>query len=110
MSRTSVYAEAIETGSADFGRKKSHYSGDLERASLLAGLAEQDARLDAALEGLQGIDLDAWRVAFFGNSFDFSRYSYVLVQHEALHHGLWSACARLAGFDTPLSWRVNWEL
>jgi hypothetical protein len=37
-------------------------------------------------------------------------FTWEFVQHEAIHHGQWSIYASLAGFDTPLSWRVSWGL
>ena len=105
-----VYVEAFTTRTADWARKKTHYSGGLDRAELLAGLEEWDARLREALAGLPRDDLAGWRVDFMGESFGFDRYVRVLVQHESIHHGMWSVYARLAGFDTPLSWKLNWGL
>jgi hypothetical protein len=39
--------------------------------------------------------------------FTFALFTWEFVQHEAIHHGQWSVYASLAGFDTPLSWRMS---
>jgi hypothetical protein len=40
----------------------------------------------------------------------FGDYATMLVQHEALHQGIWALCARLAGFATPPLWQQEWVL
>ena len=49
-------------------------------------------------------------IGVFGRPFGFVDFTYTMVQHEALHHGEWSVYASLAGFETPLSWRLEWGL
>jgi uncharacterized damage-inducible protein DinB len=105
-----AYNHALETRRADWSKKKTHYSGGLERAELLAALRAKDAELARILDGLKQRDLADYRVEFIGQSMTFERFAHVLVQHEAIHHGIWSAYARLAGFETPLPWRLNWAL
>lgn len=105
-----VYNQAFETRAADWSRKKTHYSGGLERTALMSALEEKDTALRIALDELRRVDLESWRVDFMGNVFGFERYAHVLIQHESLHHGMWSVYARLAGFETPASWKLNWDL
>jgi len=105
-----VYNEAFEKRNADWTRKQTHYAGGLEREALVAAFREKDEQLLGALEALRRVDLADWRVDFMGNSMSFDRYAHVLIEHESVHHGMWSIYARLAGFETPLSWKLNWAL
>ena len=38
------------------------------------------------------------------------QFTYIILQHEAIHLGEWSVYAALAGFETPLMWRLQWGL
>ena len=104
-----VYTDALASGHADFARKHEHYAGGLSRAELVAALGEQHNALlraiDALPDGGAGVSVEA-----FGKQFTFGQYAHVMVQHEALHQGQWSLYASLAGFETPLRWRLEWAL
>jgi hypothetical protein len=105
-----VYAAGFAEGRVDFARKHEHYRGDLLRASLTAALASStDALLDAALgaheRGGAGIEFP-----FLGRTLPLDEFTYVIVQHDSMHLGEWSVYAALAGFQTPASWRLNWDL
>ena len=101
-----VYSDALVTKRADFSKKHSFYSGPLTREELMRALVEQQNEL---LTILDTVDADA-PIEVFGRSFGFVDFTYTMVQHEALHHGEWSVYASLAGFETPLSWRLQWGL
>lgn len=101
-----VYNDGLETKRADISKKHSHYSGGLSRGELAAALVEKQHDL---LSILDSVDTEA-PIDFFGRAFGFVDFTYTMVQHEALHHGEWSIYASLAGFETPLSWRLEWGL
>ena len=101
-----VYNDALVTKQADIAKKHSHYSGGLTRPELIAALVKNQNDL---LSILDSVDTAA-PIDFLGRPFGFIDFTYTIVQHEALHHGEWSIYASLAGFETPLSWRLEWGL
>lgn len=101
-----VYNAALATRKVNWTRKHDHYAGALTREALLAGLDEKQKQL---LNTLRTVDVDAV-IAWDGTPFTFTVFTWEFVQHEAIHHGQWSLYAALAGFDTPLSWRMSWGL
>jgi len=101
-----VYNDALVSKRADFAKKHTHYSGGLTREELAAALVAKQGELLAILTG---IDVEV-PIDVFGRPFGFVDFTYTMVQHEALHHGEWSVYASLAGFETPLSWRLEWGL
>jgi uncharacterized damage-inducible protein DinB len=101
-----VYTAALATRKVDWTRKHEHYVGPLTREALLAALDEKQRHLLATLET---VDIDA-PIDWDGTPFTFALFTWEFVQHEAIHHGQWSVYASLAGFDTPLSWRMSWGL
>ena len=105
-----VYHAGFRSGSADFSSKHAHYTGGLARDELLAGLRDKDDELREILLHLRTDDAASFAIDFFGASMDFVRYSYVMVQHEAIHHGQWSFYATFGEFETPGSWKLNWGL
>jgi len=107
-----VYAESIVTKRADFSKKHSHYTGALSREELMLALDATHRDLLAKFESADARDARDARatIDFFGTPFTLGDLAYTVVQHEAIHHGQWSAYAALAGFETPLSWRNEWGL
>ena len=101
-----VYNAALATKKVDWTRKHEHYVGPLTREALLAALDDRQGDL---LRTLETVDIDA-PIDWDGTPFTFAQFTWEFVQHEAIHHGQWSIYASLAGFDTPLSWRVSWGL
>ena len=101
-----VYNAALATGEVDWPRKHEYYGGPLTREALLAALDDKQRQLLATLET---VDINA-SIEWGGAPFTFALFTWEFVQHEAIHHGQWSIYASLAGFDTPLSWRVSWGL
>ena len=104
-----IYIDGLEHGRADFAHKHSHYGGPLERASLLAAFARMDERQQRALNAIRHAGEDAYTIEFYGTQ-KLGSYLNAFLHHEALHHGQWSFYATLGGFETPLSWQVNWGL
>jgi uncharacterized damage-inducible protein DinB len=101
-----VYNAALATKRVDWTRKHDHYAGPLTRDALLAALDDKQRELLAIL---QTVDLDVV-IDWDGTPFTLSLFTWEFVHHEAIHHGQWSVYASLAGFDTPLSWRLSWGL
>jgi len=101
-----VYNAALATRKVDWTRKQNYYVGPLTREALLPALEEKHRQLLATLET---VDVDA-AIDWDGTPFTFALFTWEFVQHEAIHHGQWSICASLAGFDTPFSWRASWGL
>jgi uncharacterized damage-inducible protein DinB len=101
-----LYNETLTAGKADWARKHDQYTGGLSRDELLRALAQKHEDLLAILDRTD----DAREVEFIGRPFNFAEFAHVMTQHEAIHQGQWSLYASLAGFETPLSWRLNWGL
>jgi hypothetical protein len=82
------------------------YQGPYTRDALLRALDQKQSELLAMLDT---VDTNA-PIDFFGNPFGFGDFAFTVIQHEAIHHGQWSAYASLGGFQTPVSWRNEWGL
>jgi hypothetical protein len=101
-----AYNDALLTKRTDFSKKHDHYAEGLTREELSAALV---AKQDDLLRIIETVDVDA-PIDVVGRAFSFGDFAYTMVQHEALHHGQWSIYASLAGFETPLVWRLEWGL
>jgi hypothetical protein len=87
-----LYNDALRHRTVDFARKRSFYPAILDRPSILAGLRTQDAELERLIRALDAEARQALAIDFGGNKMRFGDYTTMLVQHEALHQGIW-ACA-----------------
>jgi hypothetical protein len=105
-----VYLQGLRERQADWSKKHSHYSGSLHRDSLVSALREKDSQLESVLAEIDATGPDAFEMDWFGQRIGLGRYLHVLIQHEAIHHGEWSFFAALGGFETPMSWKLNWGL
>lgn len=108
---TGLYADGfVNRKIDDCESKKTHYSGEIDKENLLRGFAEIDKKLSQILQDLEGENLDEFEIDFFGEKMGFSEYTHILIEHESIHHGLWSMYASFGEFETPKSWQQNWEL
>jgi hypothetical protein len=107
---TGLYANAFETGKINMANKKLNYSGGLEREAITNGLAASSQKLRSLLDQMKSGSLDEVSISAFGQDMGFTEYSHLLLQHESNHHGLWSIYAKMAGFETPKSWKESWGL
>ncbi|HZC15430.1 MAG TPA: DinB family protein [Caulobacteraceae bacterium] len=105
-----LYNDGLKTGALNFGRKKTFYEGSLDKATIVASLRTRDAELSALLGALAPNDLRDRRIDLGDNRVSVHEFTNVIMQHEAIHQGLWTMYARLGGFQTPESWQANWEL
>ena len=75
-----------------------------------ARLEEQQRELAAILEDADRVEAPTFAVDLMGAQLSFAAFSYVMVQHEAIHHGEWSLYAAQSGFAVPSLWAVEWGL
>jgi uncharacterized damage-inducible protein DinB len=104
-----VYVEGLRNRTAQFSNKHSHYNGRLDGDALVEGLKQMDESMVAALDAIRRSGEDDYTIEFYGTQ-RLGSYLNAFLHHEALHHGQWSFYATLGGFDTPPSWKLNWEL
>jgi DinB superfamily len=105
-----LYNDALRDGRVDFARKRGFYPDRLDKSTIVEGLRAQDRELERLMQALGAAERDALRIDFGGTPLRFGDYTTMLVQHEALHQGVWALCARLAGFPTPALWQREWIL
>lgn len=105
---TDLYRSGLETGALVPGSKQGSYSGSLDRQDLLAGLWRADAQLDSALTAF--VDGPRETIGFGAQDISLGAFLHIITEHEANHHGLWSAYAAAADFTTPSSWQEAWDL
>jgi uncharacterized damage-inducible protein DinB len=101
-----VYNDALATGRDDWSRKHDQYSGGLDRDPLIAALTAKHTELLALLDSIEADRA----VEMFGRTIPFAEFAHLMTQHESIHQGQWSVYASLAGFETPLRWRLEWAL
>lgn len=105
---TDLYRSGLEARQLVPEAKMGTYSGSLERADLLEGIARADRDFDEALSLFVASEHDLIQLG--GQPMSLGGFLDVCVEHEAMHHGLWSVYAAHAGFVTPRSWREIWDL
>ncbi len=104
-----LYNHAVKTKTMDFSVKKSTYSGSLEKEDILNGLKDKDKELFEILDSIKN-DGEGYKINAFDTEMGLSEYLHILLQHESLHHGMWSMYAGLGKFDVPKTWSDDWEL
>lgn len=104
-----VYNEGLRERVTSFGRNHEHYTGGLDRESLVAALRQKDAALERSLAEIQASRDADFTVEFHGRR-SLAAHLNVYGTHEALHHGQWSPYAAFGGFETPPGWKLNWGL
>lgn len=107
---TGLYTHALESRKLNLSKKKSWYSGGLEREELTLALRSSDDKLKVWLQEMKTGALEDVTVSAFGMDMGFTEFSHLLLHHESNHHGLWSIYATKAGFETPKSWQESWGL
>ena len=105
-----VYNEGLTSGKADFSRKHEYYSGHLHRENLASALEEKQSDLITILEDADRLEGPTFTIDLMGAHLGFAEYTYVMVQHEAIHHGEWSLYAAQSGFPVPPLWTIQWGL
>jgi hypothetical protein len=101
-----MYRDYLRDGQADFARKHEQYRGGLSREELIPALIRKHKEM---MNVVSAID-DGTKIEFMGKTLEFPEFAHVIVQHESIHLGQWSIYAALAGFETPMLWKLNWGL
>ena len=105
-----VYNQGLASGQADFSRKHEYYAGNLTRQELVPALEEKQASLMKMLEDVDRLEAPTFVIDLMGSKLNLTVYTYVMVQHEAIHHGEWSLYAAQSGFPVPPLWTLEWGL
>ena len=103
------YVKALESGKADFSKKRMDASMETSLSKLEEHLKEQDEFLYKTLSGFNKDPLKE-QIQWESTKMSVLEHLFLLPQHEAIHQGQWSLAARQAGIDLPKSWVDNWGL
>jgi uncharacterized damage-inducible protein DinB len=103
------YVKALETGVADFTKKRMDLSMEASASRLEQHLREQDEHLYRALSKYEGSPVDNM-IVWKNSKLSVLEHLFLLPQHEAIHQGQWSLAARQHGLELPGSWVDNWGL
>jgi len=103
------YVKALESGKADFSKKRMDASMETSLSRLEEHLKEQDEFLYKTLATFNKDPLKE-QIQWASTKMSVLEHLFLLPQHEAIHQGQWSLAARQAGIDLPKSWVDNWGL
>lgn len=103
------YVKALESGKADFSKKRMDASMETSLSRLEEHLKEQDEFLYKTLATFNKDPLKE-QIQWESTKMSVLEHLFLLPQHEAIHQGQWSLAARQAGIDLPKSWVDNWGL
>jgi len=107
---SSLYNDALKNRKINISKKKTFYDGSLDKSDIVTALKQKDIEFESLLSELKSENLDTFMMEFFGSKIGFTEFCDVMIQHESIHQGLWSAYAALAGFETPINWKRSWML
>ncbi len=103
------YLAALQTGKMDFTVQPKQRTLERSKEQLEAYLRHLDDQLLAALRELP----EATRsrpIDWGADQLTLLQHLMALLQHETLHHGMWSFYAKVADLPLPESWRHAWGL
>lgn len=103
------YVRALESGRADFSKKRMDHSMETSLERLERHLKEQDQYLYRVLSEFNKDPIKE-QIQWETTRMSVLEHLFLLPQHEAIHQGQWSLAARQAGIDLPKSWVDNWGL
>jgi uncharacterized damage-inducible protein DinB len=103
------YLQALETGMADFSKKRMDLTMEQSLPKLEAHLRQQDVRLYDLLSKFDGDPINQM-IAWPTTKLSVLEHLFLLPQHEAIHQGQWSLAGRQHGIELPKSWVDNWAL
>lgn len=103
------YLHALETGVADFSKKRMDLAMEQSLAKLEAHLRQQDLRLYDLLAKFDRDPINQM-IVWPTTKLSVLEHLFLLPQHEAIHQGQWSLAARQHGLELPKSWVDNWAL
>lgn len=101
------YVRAIHSGTMDFSAQRRQRALEQSKEQLEAYLHHVDDELFAALSTLTGEQLER-RIVWGSTPVTLLQHLMRLLQHEALHQGMWTMYARVADLPLPESWHEVW--
>lgn len=105
-----AYMTAIERGRMDFAAHRRQRTLERSKDDVAAYLHALDARMVDLLSTLSE-DQRAGRIDWGdGEQVSLAQHLTRLLQHETLHHGMWTFYAKIADLPLPDSWRRAWTL
>lgn len=104
-----LYIQSLETGVADFSKKRKDRSMERSVGLLEKYLKEQDNRLYDALSAYDKDPVKEY-IQWPTTKLSVLEHLFLLPQHEAIHQGQFSVSARQKGIVLPKSWVDNWGL
>lgn len=103
------YLAALQTGRMDFTSQPRQRKIEQSKEHLEGYLQALDASLLETLRGL-GAEGLARSIQWDGERLSLLGHLIRLLQHETLHHGMWTIYANVADLPLPPSWRALWRL
>ncbi len=103
------YLAALQTGKMDFSVQPKQRTLEQSKEHLEAYMRHLDAQLVSALRSLPE-PLRVRPIEWGRDRLTLLQHLMGLVQHESLHHGMWSFYAKIADLPLPESWRHTWGL
>lgn len=103
------YIAAIEGGKMDFTLTPRQRALERSKEDLVAYMRHVDALLFKILRGLTAEHLERsieWR----DGRVTLLQHLMWLLEHEALHQGMWTFYAKIADLPLPESWKRTWTL
>jgi uncharacterized damage-inducible protein DinB len=103
------YIAAIRSGRMEIRGQSRQRALEQSKENLEAYMRYLDSDLLEVLRGLTPDQL-ARRIEWGTTTPTLLQHLMRLLQHEALHHGMWAFYAKIADLPLPPSWQEAWEL
>ncbi|HEY3249310.1 MAG TPA: DinB family protein [bacterium] len=104
------YIAAIGSGKMDFAAQRRQRNLERSKDNVAAYLQSLDGLLIDTLTGLPADRRAATIDWGGGDQPSLHQHLMRLLQHETLHHGMWTFYAKIADLPLPDSWRQAWAL
>lgn len=103
------YIAAIESGKMDFSSQPRQRALERSKEDLAAYMRHMDTLLFTTLRELTAEQL-ARPIEWREGRITLLQHLLWLLEHEALHHGMWTFYAKIADLPLPESWKKTWAL
>jgi len=103
------YIAAIRSGKMEISGQRRQRALEQSKENLEAYMRALDSELLVTLQGLSPDQL-ARRIAWGHATPTLLQHLLWLLEHEALHHGMWAFYAKIADLPLPPSWTEAWRL
>ena len=105
-----LYNDALKNKKINLENKKNCFNGELDRIKIINNLNKQDLILKNFLQNISHQEADSYEMDFFGTKIGLYEFLNNMIQHESIHHGIWTFYAKSSGYQTPKTWQSNWKL